>query len=119
MRLIKIVFLALVAIGLVIIGFANRQPVTLTLFPGELVPFTKYNTDVTLPLYAVVFISIAVGLFLGFLWEWLREARYRSEAAAQRREKAMLAREVKKLKADKPEGKDEILAILDDRKPVA
>lgn len=118
MRTIKYIILALIALGLVIVGFANRDPVTLTLFPDELVHFIKFNASITLDTYVVVFGGIAAGLLLGFFWEWLREHKHRSEAVAQRREKAQLAREVKKLKADKPEGKDEILALVD-KKPAA
>lgn len=116
MRTIKYLFLALVAIVLIIVGFANRQLVTLTLLPDDLVPFLKFNYAITLPLYAVVLGGIAVGLLLGFVWEWIREHKHRSEAVAQRREKAMLAKEVQKLKADRNEDKDEIIALLEDGK---
>jgi len=114
MRFVTYLVLALIAIALVIVGFANRSIVTLTLLPADLVPFTKYNVSYDLPLYVVVFGGIAVGLLLGFFWEWLREHKHRSEALAQRRERAMLAKEVEKLKADRKEGKDEVLALLED-----
>lgn len=116
MRTIKYLFLALVALALITIGFANREFVTLTLLPEDLVPFMKFNYAISLPLYAVVLGSIGVGLFLGFIWEWIRESKHRSEAVSHRREKAVLAKEVQKLKADRNEGKDEILALLDDGK---
>lgn len=119
MRILKFLFVTVLAIFLIIVGFANRQPVTLTLFPGDLVPFTKYNAGIELPLYMVVFGGLGAGLLIGFIWEWLREARIRSEAARDRRERARLAQEVKTLKADKPEGKDEIIALVDGRKPAA
>lgn len=114
MRFVTYLVLALIAIALVIVGFANRSIITLTLLPADLVPFTKYNVSYDLPLYVVVFGGIAVGLLLGFFWEWLREHKHRSEALAQRRERAMLAKEVEKLKADRKEGKDEVLALLED-----
>jgi len=119
-RIIKIVFLALVAIVLAVVGFANRAPVTLRLFPDELVPFTGVNLEVTVRLYVVVFAAIAVGVLLGFVWEWLREARFRAEATRERRERARLSAEVAKLKSDhRPEGKEEILALVEKRKPAA
>ena len=118
MRFVKYLVLALIALALVVIGFANRAPVTLTLFPENLVPFTKFNAAITLELYQVVFVSIALGLLLGFIWEWAREHKHRAAVVRERREKSKLATEVKKLKADKPEGKDEILALVD-RKPAA
>lgn len=114
MRFVTYLILALIAIALVIVGFANRGVVTLTLLPADLVPFTKYNVSYDLPLYAVVFGGIAVGILLGFFWEWMREHKHRADAAAQRRERAMLAKEVEKLKKDKNIGKDEVLALLED-----
>ena len=116
MRFVTYLVLAFIAIALVIVGFANRAIVTLTLLPADLVPFTKYNVSYDLPLYVVVFGGIAVGLLLGFFWEWLREHKHRSEAVAQRRERAMLAKEVEKLKSDRKEGKDDVLALLEDRR---
>ena len=116
MRFVKYLVLALIALALVVIGFANRAPITLTLVPENLVPFTKFNAAITLEVYQVVFVSIALGLLLGFFWEWAREHKHRAAVVRERREKSKLATEVKKLKADKPEGKDEILALVD-RKP--
>lgn len=114
MRFVTYLVLALIAIALVIVGFANRSVVTLTLLPADLVPFTKYNVSIDVPLYAVVFGGIAVGILLGFFWEWIREYKHRAEAVAQRRERAMLAKEVEKLKSDRNEGKDDVLALLED-----
>jgi ABC-type transport system involved in cytochrome c biogenesis permease subunit len=114
MRFVTYLVLALIAIVLVVVGFANRSVVSLTLLPADLVPFTKYNFSIDVPLYAVVFGGIAVGILLGFFWEWMREHKQRSEALAQRRERAMLAKEVEKLKSDRNEGKDEVLALLED-----
>ncbi|WP_193140578.1 MULTISPECIES: LapA family protein [unclassified Meridianimarinicoccus] len=116
MRTIKYLFLAIVAVLLITIGFANRQTVILTLLPDDLVPFLKFNYAVSLPLYVVVLGAIGVGLLLGFIWEWIRESKHRSEAVHQRREKAVLAKEVEKMKADRNEGQDDVLALLDDNK---
>lgn len=114
MRTIKYLILALIALCLVSVGFANREAVTLTLLPSEFEAYTRFNVQIALPLYAVVFGAIATGLLLGFFWEYAREHKHRSEAVSQRREKAMLAGEVKKLKADRNEGKDDVLALLED-----
>lgn len=43
MRFVTYLVLAIIAILLVVVGFANRSVVTLTLLPADLVPFTKYN----------------------------------------------------------------------------
>ncbi|OSP56546.1 LapA family protein [Pseudoruegeria sp. SK021] len=114
MRTIKYLILGLIGLCLVVIGFANRGAVTLTLLPDEFVPFTGFNLQITLPIYLVVFGGIVVGLLLGFFWEWMREHKHRREAVVNRREKAVLATEVKKLKSDRNDGKDDVLALLED-----
>lgn len=114
MRAITYILLGLIALCLVIVGFANHDPVTLTLLPGDIARFTKFNAQIALPLYAVVLGGVAIGLLLGFFWEWVREAKHRSDAVAQRREKARLASEIKKLKADRNEGRDDVLVLLDE-----
>jgi uncharacterized integral membrane protein len=70
--------------------------------------------SINLPLFVVIFGGVGVGLLIGFLWEWIREHKQRAEAAAQRREMDRMRREIKRLKADKHEGKDDVLAILDE-----
>ena len=117
MRIIKLILLALIAITLIIIAFANREMVTLTLLPAELAVFYGDNVSVELPLYAAVLAGVAIGLLLGFIWEWIREGKHRSAAVSERREKAMLASENKKLKAEKNADKDEILVLLEESVP--
>lgn len=117
MRTIKLLIMALIALALVIIAFANRDVVTLTLLPSELAVFYGDNRSYQLPLYVVVLGSVGVGLFLGFIWEWFREGKHRSAAVSERREKAVLASENKKLKAQKNAGKDEILVLLEESEP--
>ncbi|MCV6595862.1 MAG: LapA family protein [Mangrovicoccus sp.] len=114
MRLIKFLISVVIAIALVTLCFANRTPVTLTLLPEDFATALKYNFEITLPLYAVVLAGIGIGLLLGFVWEWLREGKHRSAAVKERREKAVLAAENKKLKADKNTDKDEVLVLLDE-----
>ena len=51
---------------------------------------------------------------VGFIWEWIREYGERAAAARQMRELRALRAEVKRLKGEKHEGKDEVLALLDE-----
>ena len=64
-------------------------------------------------LFLVIFGGIVVGLLVGFLWEWICEHTQRAEASRQARELRRLQREVAKLKGEKHEGKDEVLAMLE------
>ena len=74
--------------------------------------------SIQLPLFLVVFGGIILGLLLGFVWEWLREGKHRTEATRAKRDAVKLEREVKRLKRREAqaEGKDEVLALLEDGK---
>ena len=114
MRYIKYLFLAAFGIVLIAVALANRQLVTLKVLPGELAGLFSMNPSVELPLFLVIFGGIVVGLLVGFVWEWFREAAIRSEATRASREVRKLEREVKRLKVDKHKDKDEVLALLDE-----
>ncbi len=113
-RLLKYAFLIVVALGLVLVAMANRDPVVLELIPADLATWVGFNYAITLPLYLVVLGGVVIGLLVGFVWEWLREHRHRAEAKSQRRTAQKLEREVKTLKGRENQGKDEILALVDD-----
>lgn len=105
-------FLAILAIVLVTVALANRGPVTVSLLPGELSGLLGLSWTATLPFYLIIFVAIIAGILIGFIWEWLREHRYRSTAARERRERQRLEREVRDLKVDEAKG-DDVLALLD------
>ncbi|PIE09444.1 MAG: DUF1049 domain-containing protein [Rhodobacterales bacterium] len=113
MRYIKLAFWALVAICLVVVALANAQPVELRAMPQWLADLVGRSPDVTLPLYLVIFAGVAAGLLIGFVWEWLREHKHRVSMRAREREVNHLEREVKKMRAEKHEGQDDVLALLD------
>lgn len=115
MRIIKYGFLALLALILVVITMANRQTVTLSVLPGDIAAFSGVSLSIELPLFLVVMIGIVGGLLIGFVWEWIRETKHRSEATIKAREARRLAREVEALKTEKmrAEGQDDVLALLD------
>ncbi len=85
-RIIKFTVLGLVALLLLIVALANRQMVTLQLLPDDLAAFVGFQYDVGIPLFLVVLGGTALGLLIGFFWEWMREYRYRAEARRARRE---------------------------------
>ncbi|MEM1131175.1 MAG: LapA family protein [Pseudomonadota bacterium] len=113
MRFIKLLFWLIVALILVVVGFANTQSVTLTLLPPELEPYTSFNRRVGMPLYFVIFGSVIFGVLVGFIWEWLREYKHRSAEVTHRRENAALQAEVKRLKAANNEHDDDVLMLLE------
>ncbi|WP_170783005.1 lipopolysaccharide assembly protein LapA domain-containing protein [Ruegeria lacuscaerulensis] len=114
MRYIRYAFLATLGIVLISVSLANREAVELTLMPQAIADLVGVNFSISLPLFIVVLGSIVAGLVIGFLWEWLREHKHRADASAKTGEVRKLEREVKKLKKKQNEGKDEVLAILDE-----
>lgn len=115
MRAIRLGFLAILALLLVTVALANRTVVSLNLLPSDLAIFSGLAFRVDLPLFAVVFAGIFLGLLVGFVWEWLREGRQRAAAAATRRELARLRAELAHLGGNPGaiSEQDEVLALLD------
>lgn len=113
-RYLKYAFLTILAICLVTLALANRGDVTLTLLPPELATLFGFNAVVTLPLFIVILGGLIAGILVGFVWEWFREYKYRSEASTEKRERQKLTREVRRLKkADPAQQDDDVLAILE------
>lgn len=109
MRTIKIVLLALILIGIVLLALANRQMVTLQLLPTELTAIGRWSIE--MPLFLVGLVSVLTGMVLGYILEWLREHKHRRVASQKTREAAQLNREVGRLRREgKPE--DDVLALL-------
>ncbi len=113
MKYIKYLFLAVLAVILITVAMANRDPVELQLLPRALTQLAGFQERIVLPLFIVIFIGIAFGIFVGFLWEWLREWKYRRAAESRRREANALSRENAKLRAEQVKGDDEILSLID------
>ena len=114
MRYVRYVFMAVVGLSLILVALANRGMVTIKLLPEELAAYLGQPLSYDLPLFVVIFGGIILGLLIGFVWEWLREHKHRADGRLQKREKEKLEREVKGLKRKSNEGKDEVLALLDD-----
>jgi uncharacterized integral membrane protein len=114
MRYIRYTSIAIFALALVLIALANRSIVSLRILPDELEGFAALNPTYDVPLYLVIYGGILMGLIVGFIWEWIREAGERRAAARQARELAGLRAEVKRLKKEQNKDKDEVLALLDE-----
>ncbi|SFR07406.1 LapA family protein [Poseidonocella sedimentorum] len=114
MRYIRLASIAIFALALVTVGLANRQMVTLKMLPEELSGMAVVTPQINLPLFAVIFFSILVGVLVGFVWEWFREYGIRMEADRKGYEVEKLQREVKRLKGETRKDKDEVLALLED-----
>ncbi|MBN2629057.1 MAG: LapA family protein [Rhodobacteraceae bacterium] len=115
-RYLRYLFLVALAAVLLTVALGNRDLVTLKAMPDDLAAFAGFGLQIDLPLYAVIFASIAAGLLIGFFWEWLREHKHRSVAVSKSRQVTRLERELAVMRDAKAEHKDDILALLDQRK---
>ena len=79
MRILKIIFLILLGIVLCFLALANRDPITLRLIPDFLTPIIDLPS-LQIPVFVALFGGILLGLFVGFIWEWIREHQHRSTA---------------------------------------
>ena len=99
MRYINYAFWAIVAVCLIILGLANRELVALRALPDGLASLIGVSPTIELPLFVAIFLGVAIGLLVGFVWEWLREHKHRAAAGKSQREARVLQREVDRLKA--------------------
>ncbi|MBQ2260048.1 MAG: LapA family protein [Loktanella sp.] len=115
MKTIRYAFWAIVALCLILIGLANRDPITLRAMPDALSDLLGISPVVTVPLFVAIFIGVGAGLAIGFLWEWVREHRIRVEARKKAREAANLRRELQQLRgaAAGATSDDDVLALLE------
>jgi uncharacterized integral membrane protein len=112
-RIIRYVLLFLVTLALLVVALANRGIVEVRLLPEGLAALTGLSWTVQLPMFLVLFGGIAIGVLVGFVWEWAREHKHRRVASASTRQVARLERELAVMRDSSSVPKDEVLALLD------
>ncbi|MXN44808.1 DUF1049 domain-containing protein [Shinella kummerowiae] len=82
-RVVNILVLIPVAIVLIVLSVANRQPVTLALNP-----FRPEDSvlSVTAPFFVYLFLAVIFGLVLGALITWFTQGKYRKRARIEAHE---------------------------------
>ena len=115
MNVLRVLVLGLLAFVLLVLALANRGLVALRLLPETLSDYLGFGGAVTLPLFVVIFLAIALGLLIGFTWEWLREHKHRAEAARQRAERERLERRLDETRVSN-DG-DDVLALVERPRP--
>ena len=113
MRLFRLAFVVILALVLIGVALANRQAVTVSLFPADLAPYLGGSWALTMPVFLALFVAILFGVLIGFVWEWLREASLRAEANRRAQHVARLEREVAELRRAHAAPQDDVLAILE------
>lgn len=113
MRFLRLLLIACLAIILIALALANRDTVTLHAFPANFGQYLGGQWTIELPLFLVIFLAMALGMLIGLVWEYLREAHLRREARRSNAEIARLEGEVGTLRQRHANPRDEVLAILD------
>lgn len=113
MRFIRLLFVASLALVLIVVALANRAVVTLHLLPSNFDRYLGGQWSVEMPLFLVILLAVAFGMLAGLVWEWLRKSHLRRESSRRATQIAQLEREVGGLRRRHAAPKDDVLAILD------
>jgi uncharacterized integral membrane protein len=89
-----------VVILVMALAVINNQKVTVTFDP--FLPETPFLA-VSMPLYAVFFIGLIIGVVLGGVATWMRQGRFRKAARENRREARRWHEEADRLKERRPD----------------
>lgn len=109
MRYLRYLVLLVIGVFLITVAMANRETVDLHALPPDVAAVIGIDWKIRLPLFLVGFGGIVVGILIGFVWEWVREHKFRSTAKTMTREVARLERQV----AVNAKPEDEVLALLE------
>ena len=94
-RLFQFIIFAPVAVILIALSVANRQSINLSLDP-----FSKTQPwlEVSVPVFWLIFGSLAVGMIIGGMVSWVKQGKFRKEAREQKYEAARARHEAKRIK---------------------
>jgi predicted ribosomally synthesized peptide with SipW-like signal peptide len=94
-RFLKALLLLPVAILVVLLAVANRAPVQLSLDP-----FSQDAPEIatSLPLFAIIFAAVMVGVVIGGTAAWLSQSKHRRARRQYRREVGHLRTETERLR---------------------
>ena len=112
MRLIRTLFLLCLATLLFLLSIANSEKVTVYFLPENLTSLLGIKISINIPLFLIFFSGIFIGLVIGFVWEWLREYKFRVEANNYQKRLFRAETELSELNA-KENKKDDVLTLLE------
>ena len=80
--------------------------------PENLSSFLGIKISLNIPLFLVFFSGIFIGLVIGFVWEWLREYKFRVEANLNEKRLSRAETELSEMHAKDNKG-DDVLTLLE------
>jgi uncharacterized integral membrane protein len=90
-KIVAALVLVPLAVVIIALAVANRQPVTVSLDPFSA---DRPAASVTLPLFALVIVLLVAGVLIGGMASWLRHGKWRRAARRLEREAARLRDEI-------------------------
>ncbi|QLQ19449.1 MAG: hypothetical protein HZT43_13550 [Exiguobacterium profundum] len=72
LRYLRYLVIAVFGLALLLVAVANRGPVVVRALPESMSALAGGDWAVQMPVFVLIFLGIAVGVLVGFLWEWLR-----------------------------------------------
>ena len=98
-KIVSLVIFLPLAIMLIVLCVANREPVRLALNP-----FQPSDTvlSVTGPLFLLLFLALLVGMLIGSLGTWFAQAKYRKQARQEARAAIVREKQVSSGAASSP-----------------
>ena len=85
------------------------------ILPSELEGFFGGGMIFSIPIFVLFLSGVIFGLFVGFVWEWIREMKYRSASSRKSKELAKVENELNQLKRDSGQNDDEVLLLLNNK----
>jgi len=89
--------------------------VDIRVLPSELEGFFGGGMIFSIPIFVLFLCGIVFGLFIGFVWEWIREMKHRSASSRKSKELAKVENELSQLKRESGQNEDEILLLLNNK----
>ena len=114
-RYIRVIFLTCLSIILLTLAVANRELVDIRILPSELEGFWGGGMILSIPIFVLFLCGVIFGLFVGFVWEWIREMKHRSASSRKSKELAKVENELSQLKLESGQNEDEILLLLNNK----
>lgn len=114
-RYIRVIFLTCLSIIILTLAVANRELVDIRILPSELEGFFGDGMIFSIPIFVLFLCGVIFGLFVGFVWEWIREMKLRSASSRKSKELAKVENELNQLKRDSGHNDDEVLLLLNNK----
>ncbi len=85
------------------------------ILPSELEGSFGGGMIFSIPIFMLFLCGVIFGLFVGFVWEWIREMKHRSASSRKSKELAKVENELSQLKRESGQNEDEILLLLNNK----